>query len=239
MGVHDNHRDRMKHRYLTEGASAFDDRQLLELYLFYSIPRKDVSPLANLLIERFGSLSAVLDAPVKELTAVPGIGEHTAISLHLIRDLARRSMMSGRPESGAVITDWQSAEEYLLPCFYGARVEQIRLLCLDTRGLVLYCGQLGGDGGAAGAALSLPELTETAQRHHAASVILAHNHPGGNPKPSREDLDATARARTALEAVQIALLDHLILGDGVSVSLRREAPALFSPPQDAASKTEE
>lgn len=219
MGIHDEHRKRVKARYLEFGAEIFDDYQLLELFLFYSNPRADVNPLAHQLIHHFGSLPAVLNASVEELTAVKGVGTHTAISLRLISDLTRRSRMA-RCSGKNLITSADDAADYLIPYFYGSRVEQVYLLCLDSRGRILHCSHLC-DGTPNSAAFDQRELISAALEHQASAVLLAHNHVSGAVEPSQEDLDVTRNAAQALRFIHVQLMDHLIIGDDDYLSLRQ------------------
>ncbi|MCD8144650.1 MAG: DNA repair protein RadC [Oscillospiraceae bacterium] len=223
MGLHDEHRQRLKRQYMEHGADALTDLQLMELFLFYSIPRKDVNPVAHLLFQEFDSLPGVFDASIEELVTVPGIGEHVACSIHLLNDISRRCDIARNASDDSVITDWQSAGDFLLPFFYGALVENVYMLCLDARGRVLRCERLG-EGNPTFAALDLRELIRVAMNRRAVSVVLAHNHPGGHPVPSQEDLQVTLEVRRALETIHVELLDHLIIADGQYVSLRRIGP---------------
>lgn len=219
MSIHDDHRKRVKARYLEFGPDVFDDYQLLELFLFYSNPRSDVNPLAHQLINQFGSLPAVLNASVEELTAIKGVGEHTAISIRLLSDLPRRSQIAGSSRIN-IITSAEDAAEYLIPYFYGSQVEQVYLLCLDSRGKVLHCSRLS-DGGPNSAAFDQRTLISVALDHRAVSVLLAHNHISGSIEPSQEDIDATRNAAQALRMIHVQLTDHLIIADHDYLSLRQ------------------
>lgn len=219
MGIHDDHRKRVKARYLEFGAEVFDDYQLLELFLFYSNPRSDVNPLAHQLINQFGSLTAVMNASVEELTAVKGVGEHAAISIRLLSDLPRRSQIA-RSSQKNIITSAEDAVEYLIPYFYGAQVEQVYLLCLDLQGRVLHCCRLS-DGTPNFAAFDQRKLISAALEHRASSVLLAHNHVSGSTEPSQEDFNATREAAHALRMIHVQLIDHLIIADNDYLSLRQ------------------
>ncbi len=224
MSIHDNHRQRLRQTYLDRGAEGLSDQQLLELYLFAAIPRKDVNPLACRLLQVFGSLDGVFRAEQSALEQVPGVGPQVACHLRLLMDLVRRCEASRL--SSHRITDWQSAGEYLQPCFFGAVTEQVWLLCLDAGGRVLQTVQLGA-GTATSAGIDPQAVLREAERCHAASLVLAHNHPGGNPQPSEEDLHTTAVLRRMLREAGVTLLDHLIFADGLFTSLRRFAPGVW------------
>ena len=142
MSIHDGHRDRMKKRFLEEGLDGFTQIQALELLLFYCIPVKDTNPLAHALLDRFGSVSQVLEAPVEELRKVPGVGEHTAVFLHLITE-AGRFYMVNRTSQEKILPSLESCAEYMLPFFFGRKLETVFLLCLDAKCKVLCCKELG------------------------------------------------------------------------------------------------
>ncbi len=217
MNIHDGHRERMKNRFLEHGLESFDDHNVLELLLFYALPRRDVNPLAHRLVEKFGSLSAVFDAPVDELKSTPGVGENTAVFIKLLPQVARRYMMS-RSSFEDILDSSKKAGDYLVPRFYAERDEVVYMVCLDAKCKVLNCKLLfRGSVNAAG--VSIRKIVETALSYNSTSVILAHNHTSGIALPSREDMDTTRRVAAALAAVDITLFDHIIVADDDFVSL--------------------
>lgn len=216
MGVHDGHRARLTARFLEEGLDGFSQHNMLELLLFYAVPRKDTNELAHALIDAFGSLAGVLDAPVSELEAVPGVGERTAALLHLMPQLARAYLADGARD--ICIDSTAKAGSYLLPRFIGRNEETVFMVCLDGKGRVLSTTLLFR-GSVNSAEINLRAVVAAALRHNAAGVILAHNHPGGVALPSPEDLTTTRRVRDALAPVGVRLVDHIIVADGDYVSL--------------------
>ena len=142
MAVHSGHRERMKQRFLENGLDSFTEVQVLELLLFYCIPQKDTNPIAHALLDTFGSLSQVLEAPVAALQKVPGVGEHTAVFLHLITE-AGRSYQISRTGREKILPTLESCAGYLLPFFFGRKVETVFLLCLDGKCKVLCCREVG------------------------------------------------------------------------------------------------
>lgn len=218
MGVHDGHRDRMKARFRTHGAEAFDDHQLLELFLFFSKARVDTNPLAHALLNRFGSLAGVFDASYHDLMQVEGVGEHVATSILLMPQLMRRYALSRADLKGILYTTAEIGE-YLQPYFFGARNEMVYMLSLDAKGKVLNCNWLG-EGSLNVADISNRRVVETALANRASSVVLAHNHTSGIAVPSQEDVAATLMVREILDAMGIELLDHIVLADGDFVSMR-------------------
>ena len=217
MSIHDGHRERMKKRFLEEGLDSFTQIQALELLLFYCIPQKDTNPLAHALLDRFGSLSQVLEAPVEELRKVPGVGEHTATFLNLITE-AGRFYLVNRSSQEKILPSLESCAEYMLPFFFGRKVETVFLLCLDAKCKVLCCKEIG-EGSVNAAGISVRRVVETALSAGATTVVLAHNHPSGLALPSVEDIQTTRRVAMALSAVEIHLADHIVVADGDYVSM--------------------
>ena len=218
MGIHDGHREKMRRRFLSGGLEQFADHEALELLLYYAIPRRDTNPIAHALIDRYGSLSAVLAAPVEDLQKVEGIGESAAILLKLVPRLCAKARLADADRQELILKTASRAGAYLLERFYGEQNEVIYQLCLDRKGKLLACKKLG-EGSIASAALDVRKLVENAILHSASSVVLAHNHPSGIASPSHEDYAATDRARNALETIGVALADHIIVADGDFVSL--------------------
>ena len=217
MGIHDGHREKMRQRFLKSGLDAFADHEALELLLYYAIPRRDTNPIAHALMERYGSLSAVLAAPVEDLKKVEGVGESAAILLKLAPQLYRKAKMSDA-EQETILSSVERVGAYLLERFAGEKNEVVYQLCLDRKGKLLVCKKLG-EGGVASADLDIRRLVENALLTGASSVVLAHNHPSGVALPSRDDYAATDRAKTALSVVGVALADHIIVADGDFVSM--------------------
>ena len=207
--MHEGHRKRLKMRFLKEGLDSFEPHQVLELLLFYSIPRKDTNELAHKLLERYGSLSGVFDADIKDIVKVPGIGENTAFLLNLIPHLARRyhnDKWGPKPE----LNSSTKAGNYAISLFAGRNYEAFFIICLDAQNRVNY-SELVHEGTINEAPVYPRLLVEAAIRHKANSVILAHNHPGGTLTPSRADIEATKTICTALESISIKVIDHIIV----------------------------
>ncbi len=218
MGIHDGHREKMRQRYLKSGLEGFADHEALELLLYYAIPRRDTNPIAHALMERYGSLSAVLTAPVEDLRKVEGVGESAAILLRLAPQLYQKARLSDA-EQETVLNSVDRVGAYLLQRFIGERREVVYQLCLDRKGKLLACKRLG-EGGVASADLDIRKLMENAILTSASVVILAHNHPSGVALPSGEDYAATTRVQQALATIGVELADHIIVADGDFVSLK-------------------
>lgn len=217
MSIHDGHRQRLKDRFLREGLDGFTEIQALELLLFYAIPVKDTNPLAHALLDRFGSLARLLDAPVEKLMEVDGIKEHAATLLKLAKAMGRCYEVSKVKEE-RVLPTIEDCGEYLKPFFKGRKNETVFLLCLDAKLKVLDCQEVG-EGSINYASVPVRRVVEMALEAGASSVVLAHNHPSGIALPSGDDIQTTRRVAAALSAVEIILVDHLVVADDDYVSM--------------------
>ena len=215
--VHKGHRERLKARFLETGLDSFTDVQALELLLFYAIPQKDTNPIAHALLDRFGSLSQVLDAPVEALKKVPGISDHSASLLRLVTELARFYQVDSAQRT-EVLTSLDACGRYLVPRFFGRKVEMVFLLCLDAKCKVLCCREIG-EGSVNAASISVRKVVEAALSANATSVVLAHNHPSGVALPSADDVQTTRRIAAALSAVEVKLIDHIVVAEGDFISM--------------------
>ena len=215
--IHKGHRERLKQRFLEEGLDNFTDIQVLEMLLFYAIPRSDTNPIAHALLDRFGSLAQVLESDVEELKKVPGIKDHAATLLALVIDLCRYYQVNSSRQT-EILTTLDACGKYLVPRFFGRTKETIFLLCLDAKCKVLCCKEIG-EGSVNTASISVRKVVETALAANATTVVLAHNHPSGIAVPSNEDIQTTRRIAAALSAVEIHLADHIVVADGDYVSM--------------------
>lgn len=221
MGVHDNHRERMRRRFIESGGADFEEYQLLELILYYSIPRSDTNPIAHELIAHFGSLKAVFDAKTDELCKIAGIGERSAV---LIKLMQRAAVAYIEPDKkrAVIVRDSSIAGAYLVPKYLGEREEVVYLLCLDSKGKLLGCSEVGrGDVNSSG--VDFRKVVEIALAKNAVSVIISHNHPSGVALPSRSDTLTTQNLKKALALVNITLSDHIIVSDQDWVSMADSA----------------
>ena len=217
MSDHAGHRQRLKDRFRKEGLDHFAEHQVLELLLFYCIPRVDTNLLAHSLLDRFGSLAQVLEAPPEELEKVPGIGPNAATFLSLTTAVGRYYLVN-RANNQLILPSIEKCGEYMVPFFYGRRNETVYILCLDAKCKVLCCKEVG-EGSVNSAGISIRRIVETALAANATSVILAHNHPSGLALPSGEDVQTTRRVGAALNAVEITLVDHIVVAEDDFVSL--------------------
>ena len=225
MSIHDGHRQRLKTRFREEGLDHFEEHQVLELLLYYTIPRRDTNPIAHELLNKFGSLAQVLEARPEELAKVPGMGDSAATFLSLITAVGRYYLVN-RTMQETILPSIEKCGQYLLPFFYGRRNETVFILCLDAKCKVLCCKEMG-EGSVNSAGVPIRRIVETALGANATSVILAHNHPSGFALPSGEDVQTTKRVAVALDAVEIQLVDHIVVADDDFVSLAQSG--LYSP----------
>jgi len=211
MDVHDGHRQRLKKRFAEYGLDNFEDINAIELLLFYAVPRRDTNTLAHALIDRFGGLCQVLEAPVSELMKVDGVGENTALLLKLIPQVSRRYQISkNKCGNETILSSTMQAGNYILPLFMFETSEVAYLICLDSKCKVICCKKLS-QGVVNAAEVSVRRIVEIALNNQAVSVIMAHNHTCGLALPSREDEMTTQQIAAALATVGIALKDHIIV----------------------------
>ena len=217
MGIHDGHREKRREQFLSAGLDSFADHEVLELLLFYAIPRRDTNETAHRLMERFGSLDAVFSAPVEELCKVEGIGRNAAALITLVPRVYGRVKRSAA-ERETVLNTTRKAGRYLMDQLAAEKEEKLYELCLDRKGKLLACRRIS-EGSVSGTAVDVRRIVENALLTGASAVILGHNHPSGVALPSAEDVSATMRVRKALEAVDVPLVDHIIVADEDFVSM--------------------
>jgi DNA repair protein RadC len=209
------HRDRLRERASAGGLAALPDYELLELYLFRTIPRGDVKPLAKALLARFGSVGAVLGASIPELKTVPGVGEAAALDLKLLQEATLRvgrETVAKRP----VITSWTQLLAYVKAAIAHEPREQFRVLFLDKKNQ-LIADEVMNHGTVDHAPVYPREVARRALELSASALLLVHNHPSGDPTPSGADVDMTRQVIAAARALNIAVHDHLVVGrDGVA-----------------------
>ncbi len=216
----DGHRARMRTKLLAAGPEALADHELLEMVLFLALPRRDTKPIARLLLHRFGSFANAISATIPELRRIEGLGEAGIAALKTIRAaalrLARAEVME-RP----VLNNWDRLMDYLTAAMARERVEQFRILFLDVKNRLL-----ADEAQAVGTVNHTPvyprEVVRRALELHATALILVHNHPSGDPTPSRADIEMTSEIGVAARAVSVVLHDHVMVGNGRSYSFRRE-----------------
>ncbi len=214
---HSGHRVRLKQRFLSEGLDGFNDHQILELLLFYTIPLKDTNEIAHDLIQTFGSLSHVFDAHPKELQKVRGISEHSSTLISMIPQLTRaylKDLTRERP----ILNSAQAAGEYIKNFFMGRIYEVFYLFCMDKSCRVIHEEKICE--GTLDETPCYPRLVlEAAFRHKAQRVIFAHKHPSDILTPSPGDIESTHKLGQIFESVDIEVVDHIIAGKSGYISM--------------------
>jgi DNA repair protein RadC len=209
------HRDRLRLRARRAGPASLPDYELLELFLYRSIPRTDIKPLAKTLLARFGGLAGVLGASIADLRQVPGVGEAVALDLKLMQEAALRmgrEALAKRP----LISSWSALLAYIRAELAQEAREQFRVLFLDKKNQ-LIADELMNRGTVDHAPVYPREVMRRALELSASAVILVHNHPSGDPTPSHADVDMTRQVVDAGKALKIAVHDHLVVGrEGVA-----------------------
>ncbi len=216
----DGHRARMRARLLQAGPEALADHEMLEMVLYLALPRRDTKPIARTLLRRFGSFACAIAAPLAELRDVDGLGEAGAAALKVVQAAALR-LSRGELRDLPVLDTWDRLMRYLTAGLARERVEQVLVLYLDARNRLL-----AEEVQARGTVNHVPahprEVLKRALDHHAAALILAHNHPSGDPTPSDADVALTREIARAAEPLGVHLLDHVVVGNGRWVSFRQE-----------------
>ncbi len=204
------HRGRLRERFMNGGAAALPDYELLELVLFRAFPRSDVKPLAKALIKQFGSFSEVISASPGRLKEIKGVGDRVVEELKLVQAaalrLSQRSLLN-RP----ALTSWPAVLEYCHACMAYSPKEQFRILFLDRKN-VLIADEVQQEGTVDHTPVYTREVIKRALELSATAIILVHNHPSGDPTPSRADIDMTKRIVEAAEKLNITIHDHIIIG---------------------------
>ena len=218
MGVHDGHRNRLKSRFLSQGLSGFEDHNILELLLFFSVPRSDTNEIGHRLLKTFGSISNVFDAPVEALCKVEGVGEHSATLIKLIPELCRVYNID-KAENIKIINSTDDAGRYFIPRFIGKTTEEVHIMLLDDKKRLIKA-EVITKGTISAAAISVRKIVDAAISNNATGVILAHNHPGGVAIPSPNDVAVTRKIYLALNSIDITLHDHIVVAGDDYVSLR-------------------
>lgn len=213
------HRQRLRERFLASSDDSLADYELLELLLFYSIPRCDTKPLAKALLERFGSLAGVLNATVEQLAEFERMNQQTLALFKALRSLGARLAREDLTEK-PVLDNWDRLIAYIRASMAHRPVEQFRLLFLDRRN-VLIADEVQHEGTIDHTPVYTREVVKRALTLDASALIMVHNHPSNHPTPSRPDIDMTRQIREALDKVGILLHDHLIVSRRGHTSFRQ------------------
>ncbi len=212
------HRNRLRERFAEGGASALQDYELLELFLFRSLPRGDIKPIAKALIARFGDLGRVAAADLGQLEEVKGVGRVTALDLKLLHAVAEhiaRGAVKGRP----VISSWSALLDYCRAALAHNGTEEFRVLFLDKKNR-LISDEFQARGTVDHAPVYPREIVKRALSLDASALILVHNHPSGDPTPSRADIDMTRKLAEAARPFGLVIHDHIVVGRDATASFK-------------------
>lgn len=216
----EGHRQRIREKFLKNGGSALADYELMEAYLTIAIPRRDVKPLAKLLIAKFGSFAEVISAPNEALLEVDGVGENTLFALKMVREAAERMSWEVLKNADApVISNMDALIDYCRMSMAYQEVEEFRLIYLNVKNMVIE-EEIQQRGTVNHVSIHPREVVRAALGKKASAVIMVHNHPTGDTTPSRADIDVTKKVREALNAMNIELHDHVIVSKSGYYSFR-------------------
>jgi DNA repair protein RadC len=204
------HRQRLRDRFLATGGDGMPDYELLEMLLTQAIPRRDVKPLAKDLLARFGSFAGVIAADPERLLAVSGMGESAVAALKVVRAAAVR-LLQQETMGRDVIGSWDKLVDYCRAAMAHETVEQLRLLFLDRKN-ALIADEVQQRGTVDHTPVYVREVVKRALELGASALIIVHNHPSGDPTPSRGDIEMTQQVKDALDKIGIALHDHVVIG---------------------------
>lgn len=209
---HSGHRQRMRDKFIADGNfDSFAPHNVLELLLFYSVPRADTNELAHALIDKFGSLKGVFDAPYEALLAIDNVGQNTAILIKLVQSLVK-SYNDRDAANIKYVRTTADAVNYLRPKFDTHKNESMLMLCMNQSGKLIKCS-LVSNGSINSTPVDLRKIMLDILGCHATKVIIAHNHPGGICAPSSSDIQTTKQISDAFENMKISLADHIIIAD--------------------------
>lgn len=224
--LHNGHRDRVRERFLTDGFESFNEHQILEMLLFYAVPRRDTNELAHILINQCGSFSAVFDAPIDVLQDC-GLSRNAAVLLKMLPQVFV-SYTNDKFFSEKKIITTDNVADRILPNFIAADNEQVLLLLVDAKGKELFCGIIS-KGSVNASEIYTKKIIQLSVKYNAVGAVLAHNHPSGLPFPSSTDIKTTISLKQSLLTIGVHLIDHIIVADNdyTSMALLDEFKSIF------------
>ena len=222
--LHEGHRGRLKNRFLNNGLESFEDHNILEMLLFYSIPRKDTNDIAHELIHHFGSLKAVFDADFDELIKFKGISENSATLIKMIPAISR-AYLTNKSNKKPVLDNVSAIKEFLFHTYFGETKEVVYLILLNNKFELISLERIH-EGSVNSAQIELRKLVDLIVKKNASSIILAHNHPDGFPSPSYEDIQTTADLISTLNLIDIQLIEHFVVTENACTPIIHNTPHL-------------
>jgi len=212
------HRERLRKRFREGGAGSLPDYELLELVLFRAMPRRDTKPLAKAILARFGTFAEAMNAPEDRLLEVPGLGDAAVTEIKLVRAAALR-LMRGEVLERPVLSSWQSVLDYCRAAMGFEAKEQFRILFLDKRNQII-ADEVQQEGTVDHTPVYVREVVKRALELSATALVLVHNHPSGDPTPSRADIEMTRQIVAAAKPLGVVIQDHIIVGKQGHASFR-------------------
>ncbi len=223
--MHTGHRGRLRKKFAL-ASETIEDHELVELLLFYSIPRQNTNELAHALIARFGSLENALDADIEELMQVDGIGENSALLIKLVSEFTRRYSVSKTRKKKTLLRSHEELSNYLKSLFIGMNTEASFILLFDNSKHLIDTFILA-TGNSSNTMIPMQKLAQIVSSHNVSYVILVHNHPGGKAIPSGEDIATTHAVKAFLSPLHILLLDHFIVAGNSCVPILNKDKAQY------------
>ena len=224
--IHKDHRQRVRTRYLNEGVRSMAEHNIVELLLFFGIPYKDTNPIAHELIDTFGDISGILDAPAEELMKIDGIGENAATLIKLVRDISLLYV-----NGSLTVTDKKkksNVTDFIRSKYIKETKEIVYIIGVDADGSVERCSKIS-EGSFDHATIDKRALLETVLRTDSKNIVIAHNHPHGFAVPSAVDIETTAQLKALLRSIGVNLVDHIVVSrdDTFSMAKSRKFTDLF------------
>lgn len=216
--IHEGHRKRVRERFLKHGLESFQPHEMLELLLFFGIPRVNTNDIAHELISHFGSLQAVFNASVSQLQEVKGVTENAAVLISLVPHFAR-IYTAGEMKFNSMVSV-NNVVEYFASAYLGANRESVKVCCLDDRLRIVSCAD-AMEGTVSNSPVCVRKIAEAAFRANSSIIVIAHNHPSGSAEPSAADVSATRQIASALSLLGIETLDHVIVGKDSAISMKQ------------------
>lgn len=215
--IHEGHRQRLKNTFLENGLNGMSSHTILELLLFFVIPRKDTNLIAHELIDRYKTISGVFKASYDDLLTINGLGSNGATFIKLIPQML--CVYSTDIKADQPMDNIKIINEYFYGCYIGVKTEQLRVCCLDDKLNIISCTVIQ-EGGVNAVPINVRKIVETTYKWNCSLIILSHNHPNGLPLPSDDDVIQTKKIYQILQSVGITLLDHVIVGQSGVISMK-------------------
>lgn len=216
--LHSGHRSRVKDRFEQNGMRDFQDHQVLEMLLFYAIPQRDTNDLAHILIDEFGSLAGVFDAPLESLEAMKGMGKNSAILIKMIPEIYSKYLENKNLNRKLVLNTPTAVTKYFASKFIGYQHEVLMAAFIDNQ-----CRHkktiIVSEGGQSSTEINIRKIASTAMNLNATSVIIAHNHPQGVAAPSASDVESVREMKKIFKKLDLLLVDSIIISDDSAYSM--------------------